>query len=283
MAYKCNICQKTFIKKQHLKAHYSWIHDPAPNWINHIVDKNKVIQMFSDIPVYWINLERAVDRNKKMTDMFEKYNIKNIRINAYDGDIIRSYKDIEYTANKTVYEMGCVFSHLKTIKTAYENNEDIAIIMEDDIIIDYCDKWKYQIGDIIDLAPDNWEIIKLHTVNASHISTLLQLSNDVLFTPWVANSFSAGCYVINKNGMKNILDKYYYLNKFVINHPNPLADYIIYFSVKTYDYVFPIFTHELSPSFINNNDLYTHKNGLVVLINFFNSLENNNNDDDNIL
>ena len=45
--------------------------------------------------------------------------------------------------------------------------------MEDDIIIDRCDKWKYKIREIIDLAPDDWEIIKLHCNNGDYLSNLL--------------------------------------------------------------------------------------------------------------
>jgi hypothetical protein len=33
--------------------------------------------MFTNIPIYWINLERSKDRRTKMEDQLNKYNIKN--------------------------------------------------------------------------------------------------------------------------------------------------------------------------------------------------------------
>ena len=162
-------------------------------------------------------------------------------------------------------------SHLKAIKTAYENNENYAVIMEDDIIIDYCDKWKYKISEIIDLAPDDWEIIKLHCVNGDYLSKLLLKSNDVLFSPWTRKSWSSGCYVINKMGMKNIIGKYFKGSKCVINCPTAVADIIIYSKLITYDYVFPTFIHQLNESLIHTEHLNKHAKALIAIFAFFNS------------
>ena len=75
------------------------------NPIIHIINPQKISEMFSNIRVYWINLERSINRNEKMTDMFGKYDIKNTRINGYDGKILNSYKDIECTSDITDYHI----------------------------------------------------------------------------------------------------------------------------------------------------------------------------------
>ena len=266
MNYICSICDQKFLKNHHLKSHYREIH-PAI----HVINPQKISDMFSDIHVYWINLERSINRNEKMTDMFEKYGIKNTRINGYDGKILNSYKDIECISDITDYELGCTLSHLKAIKTAYENNENHAVIMEDDIIIDRCDKWKYKISEIIDLAPDDWEIIKLHCNNGDYLSNLLLKSNDVLFSPWNINSWSAGCYIINKIGMKNIINKYFKGGKCVINCPTAVSDIIIYSNLITYDYVFPTFIHQVNESLIHIKHLNAQAKALHAIFAFFNS------------
>jgi GR25 family glycosyltransferase involved in LPS biosynthesis len=204
-----------------------------------------------------------------MVEMFSKYNIKNVRISGYDGKIIGSYKDIEYVTERTVYEIGCTFSHLKAIKCAYENDEDIAIIMEDDVLMNYYDKWKYKINEIVNMAPKNWEIIKLHCAHSKHIKKLLKRSNKSLFSPWEQRSTSTGCYIINKIGMKNIIDKFWKEYKWIVIHPLPIADNLIYSSIKTYDYVFPTFTHQITHSLIHSEFLDEHEEALDIIKNFF--------------
>jgi GR25 family glycosyltransferase involved in LPS biosynthesis len=227
--------------------------------------------MFSNITVYWINLDRSYDRRKNMTDMFSKYKIENIRINGYDGKILNSYKDIECTSYITDCELGCTLSHLTAIKTAYENNEEYAIIMEDDIIIDYCDSWKHKICEIIDIVHDDWEIIKLHCSNFNHIINLLTISNNTFFTPWSRESDSAGCYIINKIGMKKLIDKFWKNKKWIIEQSIAVSEYIIYPNVKTYEYVFPTFIHQVDHSLIHLEHLDYHKKSLCVILEFFNS------------
>jgi GR25 family glycosyltransferase involved in LPS biosynthesis len=80
---------------------------------------------------YYINLNRAPDRRLKMENMYSNL----IRIEAYDGKCLNKYTDIVIPTNTyaTAYELGCSFSHIKAIITAYLNGDDGAIIMEDDI------------------------------------------------------------------------------------------------------------------------------------------------------
>ena len=220
---------------------------------------------------YWINLERSTDRKKNMTEMFSKYDVKNVRISGYDGKIIDSYKDIEYVTERTDYEMGCTFSHLKAIKCAYENDEGIAIIMEDDVLMDYYDKWKYKINEIVNIAPNNWEIIKLHCVYSKHIKKLLKRSSKSLFSPWEQRSTGTGCYIINKIGMKKLIDKFWKNKKWIIEQSMAVSEYIIYPNVKTYDYVFPTFTHQVDHSLIHPEHLDGHTMALNDIFAFFNS------------
>ena len=90
-------------------------------------------------------MDRSIERRKDMYYFFSKNLIYNYRINAYDDNKINEYNDLNYSSfnNISKYEYCCTFSHLKAIKTSYENNDKISIICEDDLCIDYKKKWKY--------------------------------------------------------------------------------------------------------------------------------------------
>ena len=183
------------------------------------------LQSLTDINFYWINMDRSIERRKDMYYFFSKNLIYNYRINAYDDNKINEYNDLNYSSfnNISKYEYCCTFSHLKAIKTSYENNDKISIICEDDLCIDYKKKWKYNLEDIIKNAPNDWEIIKVN-YNKNNLNCFME---------WNENNKSQLFYIINNKGMKKILDKFFIKNKFVLE--NKLY-HSIFKIVKTYDY-----------------------------------------------
>ena len=138
-----------------------WWHNLNINNIDY--DKYKESHMFqygettnnleplTDINIYWINMDRNLERRKHMYYLFSKHLIYNYRINAYDGNKIQEYDDIDYSSFNSVHKYECFrsFSHLKAIKTSYDNNDNISIICEDDLCIDYKQKWKHNLENII--------------------------------------------------------------------------------------------------------------------------------------
>ena len=234
------------------------------------------LQSLTDINFYWINMDRSIERRKHMYYLFSKNLIYNYRINAYDGNKINEYNDLNYNSfnNISKYEYCCTFSHLKAIKTSYENNDKISIICEDDLCIDYKKKWKYNLEDIIKNAPNDWEIIKIHCNNEKHINKLI--NDGLLFEPWNIRSTSTLGYIININGMKKILNKYFINDKFVLKDSiEDKADYLLYTSCITYDYRYPLFNHLCNISNINKDQEITHINGKDAIDNYFLSINDN--------
>lgn len=227
---------------------------------------------FSKLPVYWINLDRSPNRRKDMKQLFEKHSITNFRISAYDGKIMDSYTDVDFKTDRSVYEMGCTLSHFKAIKSLYESKVKIGIIMEDDLRLDFIDKWDKSLHEIIRDAPLDWEIIKLHCGYAKHIKKLIKRSNKMEFSPWEPRSTSTGCYIINDRGMKNLIDKYWKNDKWTIHHNLPVADNILYVNVMTYDYTKPTFTHVIRDSTIHNEYLDSHKEALCCIQNYYSNI-----------
>lgn len=99
--------------------------------------------------IYWINLDRAVDRKNYMDNLLGDSIFKiipNIRISAVDGKMSdEMYKKIiKYNKQPEVTdsEYGCLLSHLNAISTFSKSNYNNAIIFEDDISLDFKPYWK---------------------------------------------------------------------------------------------------------------------------------------------
>lgn len=86
-----------------------------------------------EVKTYYINLDRDVERNKSMIDVFNNYSFKNYE--RVSGVI----------ANDRV---GCSLSHIKALEIAVKNNIYPYIILEDDVNI-YNNKF------IIDIPDDS--------------------------------------------------------------------------------------------------------------------------------
>ena len=158
---------------------------------------------FCDYPIYYINLDRSKDRRKYIEGIAEKYSISNVnRISAIDGKKIkRSDYYIRGYSMFTNSELACLLSHIEAIRTSYYNNDPYSIIMEDDTGFGLLSNINYNIKDIIDNAPSNWEYINLCPLNP-----LIKFSATKYIPIKRLNGLGASTYIINRKGMKKILD-----------------------------------------------------------------------------
>jgi hypothetical protein len=153
--------------------------------------------------IYCINLISRPDKFKKMK-AFESE--ENIKINFY-----RPEKDI------CGGMIGCFKSHISVITQAYKSGYNQVLVLEDDIV--KTPSYSNGIVDFNSIAKfikenKSWEVIQLSWCNP--INSLFvpmgnsgEYSNLSQFGSWYASS-----YIINRNGMKKILDTY---NKDLIN------------------------------------------------------------------
>jgi GR25 family glycosyltransferase involved in LPS biosynthesis len=160
--------------------------------------------IIGDLPIYWINLKRSEDRRNYMIEEFNKYNITNhTRIDAIDGkeldiDLFNNEHNVCSKRKMTISEIGCSLSHIKAIKTAYDNKDEYAIIMEDDCSFEYL---KYQSIPVIKLFDYDK---KKNLIQLCNITTKCESENILL------NCYrnSTVCYVIHYDYMKHIIDTY---------------------------------------------------------------------------
>jgi GR25 family glycosyltransferase involved in LPS biosynthesis len=221
------------------------------------INENKRIQdsYKINIPIYYINLERSIDRNNYMKEQLKKYYINAKRIEAIDGQKIdmnkgviklNDYIYINYINNYkncSLYELACTLSHLKAIYNAYMDNVEYALIIEDDISFALLPFWNFKLTDIFDRVPKDWNIISLFGIECTNMSKDIYVS----FKDKIC--YSCCGYIINRKGMINVLNDIINLNiinldpdNIELNSKSIVADILLYYrSRNTYNYVeYPI-------------------------------------------
>jgi len=198
------------------------------------------------VSLLWLNLDRSPDRRIHMEQMLTDPifdNMEKIRISAIDGkDPINLGKYMQVQKKTmTVCEYGCTLSHLEAIKQFYYNtinqtvqitNNPCALILEDDVCLDFKSYWKKTLNEIIEEAPQDWEIIQLTYI-------ILGQEPTTMYEKWTTqkNLCSTAAYIINFETASKIINKLYKNGKWVLpNNQNHQSDILIYSLGKTYTY-----------------------------------------------
>lgn len=215
------------------------------------------------IPCFYINLQNATNRNTLMLNSLTNLNIQNYRIDAINSSSLsHSNKtnknalesgfidNMHFKINQNIKykprpkEIAIILSHIKTLNSIIDNNIDIAVVLEDDISLQYITNWNDTINDIINNAPKDWKIIKLHTSMHNEITNNISLYHkNILFTPLNKHSLSsAGCYIIKLSTAKEIINKYKKNNIYTFPNDNEfcVCECIIFSCDNIYLYTKPI-------------------------------------------
>lgn len=209
--------------------------------------------------IYWINLDRCVERKTEMEKMFEDRVFQGIpieRIAAFDGRTKESFELFsDYNGEVMHLARACTLSHLESMrKFAYSNMNDdaVAMICEDDITLEFQKYWKYSVKQILNDAPRDCEILQLcYTLKDINI---LQHTDRYYCTRNFA--WAACCYLMKKKHARKLIDTYFYDNKYHVSkdkNENIISDYFIYDNLKGYTFAYPMFIYK------SVNDSTLHK------------------------
>ena len=231
------------------------------NFINNdiLLINNNNYQLINNIDkIYWINLEESVNRKTNMINILKNFNIENIKINAVNGDLEKDinkkyfYSTDDNYPNYSNKEYAILLSHLNTIETYInipisELRYGYAIIMEDDISLDFINYWNKDLKNIIEDAPNDWDIIMLGYFSLKN--------NNIMYKKW-DNEWSAISYLINHKSSQKInnlkIDQKWKCSSYDVM----VSDNYIFSKLNTYVYKYPYFT------FPNNNDSTFHEDHL---------------------
>ena len=189
--------------------------------------------------LYWLNLDRSPDRRQHMENVLKDPifdTMQKTRIKAIDGksDNLEKYMQIE-TPRMTATEYGCTLSHLEAIlqfaKSA-TSSSSWALILEDDICLDFKPYWEKTLDEIIEEAPKDWEIIQLSYIVFGYEPKELY----ELHTP-IKNLCSTAAYIISSKAAKRMMVEIYKDGKFHLpDNTKHQADLYLYSFLKTYTY-----------------------------------------------
>jgi GR25 family glycosyltransferase involved in LPS biosynthesis len=193
---------------------------------------------------------------------------------------------------QTEQEYACLLSHLETIRLFSETNYKTALILEDDISLDFKKYWVKTIQEVIDGAPKDWDILKLY-IKGNYIDKYKKL-----YTLWDTNirvnyigknksknfkndDWGAVAYLINNKAAKKFIKNIYHDKKYVLDDclQSHVSDYMIYKLLKTYVYKYPYFIfRKNNASYVvakskSNNKLSEECNKIVKVLKSFKNKE----------
>jgi GR25 family glycosyltransferase involved in LPS biosynthesis len=215
----------------------------------------------SNIPIYYINLNRSPDRRNWMEGQFQKYGIDGYtRSEGVDGSKLKNLQQGSYTfeSNRTIHyqldprpqerpisngELGCTLSHLETIYQAYIDNQELAIIMEDDAYLGFIPLWNNTLHDMCNNLPNRWELLQLFTITKMCNRKILKSGRFIPINSMMSNKIrcaSTLAYLINRRGMLRILRAVSILSTGIYHLPNLgvkyIADWYLYKIIENHGY-----------------------------------------------
>ena len=188
--------------------------------------------------IYWINLQKSSERRQFMLEQFKTLNITN---------------HVRITPTNDIPHISCMKSHFQAILTAYLDNCETAMIVEDDIILKHLQ--------INIKLPEEWECLQLHAINPFLYEKLIETDHpNILLKGYF---MSCAAYIINRKGMKKFLEKMAdeHFN-LTCSFENPLAksEEFVYRYINTYTFLYPLLnTNEMGTN-IENTVEYVNRN-----------------------
>lgn len=230
---------------------------------------------YIDLPIYVINLDRSTDRWTFIIRQAQQYNLidKIKHISAIDGEKIQDGQIIDdgiiYKSkynNLTDGETGCTFAHIKAIYNAWKDGHDQVLIVEDDNHFGLSTIWGKSLTDILSQIND-WKILKLHHTKPYNSNNIVKENSP---------TYSTSAYVINREGMRDVLDSVIYNNTFCIGQDHHKskgqADRFIYSLTDTYRFEKPLLVTwnvDENESTIHPSHTRGHIQNTLNILNFY--------------
>ena len=161
-----------------------------------------------------VNLERSVERKKAMDQLLSGFPQLDVEyISAVDGKALQSQEQEELfdsdrfarTTRKIVRpgEIGCTLSHQKCYQEILKRNIDVALILEDDIVIE--DGFAECLSEVYSLLDTENPTIVL--LSGWYWFSQLKNVNNCLCLANVTDAYLTHAYALNKAAAKLMIDK----------------------------------------------------------------------------
>lgn len=160
--------------------------------------------------IFYINLDRSLDRRKNMEKQLHAFSLPFIRINAIDGVNLskrqashcnQAARTLRGYAPMTQNEIGCFLSHQAAWKKVIETGKP-AFIFEDDII--FLDGIDSVINNIINL-PNQPDFIKLGGIRKRYYLPIMSLSENKKLSLLLNCNSGSHAYFLSVSGAHTLL------------------------------------------------------------------------------
>jgi len=246
-------------------------------WGDALYIKNKL----NNFPtVYYTSLQESIDRQKNITEQFQKYGITPIPIISkrfVESDDIVTGKYLHQLNNGT---KGCCVSHLKAIKQWYDSTEEeYGFFCEDDLSLETVQYWNFTWEEFMKKIPKDSECFQLLTIRGNFDTFELR---ERYWDDWGATA-----YIIGRDYAKKIIDNYIKGNTYHLEIPNndimPLIENILFSSIgKTYTVPLFVENTEFISTYQNSDDddvndgqKTNHKIASDFVLNYWKNIKNN--------
>jgi len=120
----------------------------------------------SMIPIFWINLDRRLDRRTRMTNLLK--DLPSTRVTAIEGSSLTNTEVDSLFSSERKYQLskneaGCILSHREIWRTMLAKDIDVACILEDDVELSPDFPFFMRSTDWL---PEAFDVIKVETMMA---------------------------------------------------------------------------------------------------------------------
>ncbi len=223
--------------------------------------------------IFYVNLDRCTERRQYIESVVGVHptfaSVPIHRISAIDGSVTDVDEHISfqspYTKNPKISDAiyGCTISHIRAIEQFAHMSVDgsIALIVEDDVSLEFSPYWPATIKQCIDAAPPDWEILQVSSIPYYHHNRVNRAGYD--YERWNISKKVCGtaAYLITHQAAHRIIQFLHRQNntKYCIGPPMSRwyqSDVVIYDYLCTYTVYPPPFTYR------DNNDSMIHTDHL---------------------
>jgi len=187
------------------------------------------VEQYRLFPAFYINLDRSIKRNTLLVSSLGSH-LNLTRIRATDGSKLEELQSYVDTSNRTWddymnltrvedLELSLTISHFRAIQQAYVIGYKQVIVLEDDVSPDLLPFWDMSLNDLVAYAykhEPSWLIIRLQhsALKGSYILAKWKRNQTMRLMPNCSRPFGSAAYLINRTGMKAVLDVFFINGKF---------------------------------------------------------------------
>lgn len=159
------------------------------------------------IKVYVISLVRSVDRRLQVAAMFAELGVDFEFFDAVDGRGLglAAVTDSNAPWQLLPGEVGCYMSHLGVWRNVVDRNHDVALVLEDDVILDGN---AFRVIDSCIKSMNNWDAVRLFSTEKQVGLVVKALDMGYKLVMPSKNPSGMGGYLISRSGALRMLAVY---------------------------------------------------------------------------